>query len=175
MNQFSTAFCYLLPFKSNTVSSGVSRVGGGAARELCGQPGRQNEYFKEENDIVCSNSLNYWDKLKRNSISNRFYKFIFTFGAAIVITHPDRQKHLSTSLLLSPLFSNTSGLWSFLGRLIPHPLLDNVNTQLVLSVFTSTPQFHSYHSVFAEQTDYISAVQKLMSPTMPTRFRKGIF
>jgi hypothetical protein len=82
-----------------------------------------------------------------------------------VITHPDRQKCLSTSLFLSPLFSNTSGLWSLLGRRIPHPLLDNVNTQLVLSLFTSTPHFHSYHSVFTEQTDYITAVQKLMCLT----------
>ena len=113
---------------------------------------------------MCSNSLNYLDKLKVNSINTRFYKSTFTLGAAIVITHPDHQKHLSTSLLLSLMFSNTSGLWSVLGRLIPHPLLDNVNAQLVLSLFTSAPHFHSYHSVFTEKTDYISAVQKLMCP-----------
>jgi len=81
-----------------------------------------------------------------------------------VINHPDGQKHLSTSLLLSPLLSNTTGLWSVLGRLTPHPLLDNVNAQLVLSVFTSAPHFYSYHSVFTEKTDYITAIQKLVCP-----------
>jgi len=98
--------------------------------------------LNKRNGIVFSNSLNYWDKLKGNSTNNSFYKFVFTLGVAIVITHPDGQKDLTTSLLLSPLFSNTIGLWYVLERLTPHPLLVNVNAQLVLSVFNTAPHFH---------------------------------
>jgi hypothetical protein len=158
MNQFSTAFyyitCCLLTHSQQWRFSGrrAGGGGGGGRRGSCaaGQ-GDKMTVLNKKKGIVCSNSLNCWDKLKVNSINNRFYKFMFTLGAAIVITHPDRQKHLSTSLLLSPLFPNTSGLWSIPGRLTPHPLLDNVNTELVLSVFNSTPYFHSHHSVFTEK------------------------